>query len=286
MKKLVLLFIIGSFILAGCSEKPDSEQDCEIIVCFTVDSQPISLLKSTATTAEERIDRIILYGAAGSNVTKLYDGAKPSTGGIPLIIPRTISTLYAIANPSTSMETATTVTVLTNLTGSFTSAPASPFLMSGIAENIDGKTNKNISINLVRAVAKIEFTGTNGFVITSVTVQNTPTQGYVFQRSPFAVPTTTGNYAAINSSTPVLYVAENTSSTTNPPLTNFRVNGRLNSGTATNYDINLKKNGQNIDIVRNTRYQVSITPITEDECIITVNIPGWSDVTTDDYVIN
>jgi len=287
MKKLILSLSLITFIVAGCNEKPDPEQDQEVYIDFSVDSQLSSMLKSDATTAEETIDRIVLFGAAGtaasSSVTRLYLGAKPS-GSLSLTISRTITTLYAIANPTTSMETATTVSNLTAMTGSFSSMPTSPFLMSGQV-SINSQTNKNITVNLDRAVAKVEFSGTGGFVITSVTVQNTPTSGYVFPRSPLSVPTTTGNYAAVTSASPILYVTENTTSTSNPPLTNFRVNGRLNGGAAANYDINLKSGGNNINIMRNTRYQVTITAITEDVCSITVNIPKWNDVITDNYTL-
>jgi len=283
MKKGILSLSIIAFIIAGCNEKPDFEPYRDVDICFTVDSVPNSLLKLAASSTEKAITKIILLGVEGQNVRKLHE-TTGNPGSIKLTISKTITALYAIANPSPTLETAipSTLTNLNNLTNTFgNSMPQPNFLMSGSVTLSSGVTS--ISINLVRVVARVDIRGANGFVISSVTVQNTPSQGYVFSKTPFVVPSGVANYNAVSTSaTPTLYVTENTN-TNATNSTKFLVSGRLNSGSTTQYTVELKSNGQYINIVRNSYYLVTITPKTEIEYTIQVTIPEWSDVITDPY---
>jgi len=281
MKRVVFLSVILGLVLGGCN-KPDPNDDIQQVVIFiNAKSLSNSVLKSTASEAEKAIPKLIIYSIdVQNNVEKLQVFQNPSLDdGIALVVSREIKAFYAIANPSAEIEAAnpTTVTALKDLIVSFSSAPQSPFIMSGEA-NIG--SSKYVNIELVRAVAKIEITGLNDFVIQSVTVRNTPDRGFVFERElpPSAVRV---NYPAINVATPALYVAEN-SSIYNPTV--FRVTGTFD-GKQASYDVVLKIGNNNIAIVRNTHYQVSISPITEDDYEITITIPDWNFVKTDDHII-
>ena len=274
MRKLFLFFAIGFFILAGCNENPDSIEENQIIIFFSTKPASSSLLKSTGTEAENSITKVIIFGVDAQNdVIETYPVINnPPSSGIELTISKDVTSLYAIANPSTYMETATPATVseLMSLTGDFTSAPQSPFLMGGMG-NVNGNS---VNIEVIRAVAKIEIIGKNDFLIESVTVANTPDKGYVFSRETFSVPASSGKttYPAINSAAPILYVAESSSK---EPV-QFVITGQY-QGKQANYTLVLKYEGQNIDIVRNKHYQVGITPITESNCEITISIPDWDD---------
>ena len=264
---IVMFCLFSLFKLAGCQcdtiECP--EPDRQIVVYFTVDSLSGSLLKSAATSDEITINKIILFGVDNqSNVTKLFDNSKPSSGGISLTISRTIRTLYAIANPSASLaaslEAETTkpsiVSDLTNLTGDFSSKPESPFLMSGKA---DVSSASNVSIELVRVVAKINIVGNNGFQIKSVTVKNIPKEGYVFKREPITVPSVgkvTHTYTYTESSDFLVYVPESSKS---DPV-QLVVSGQFQNNPVSYTVDYLKKDGNPVDLVRNTCYEVGITP--------------------------
>ena len=283
MRNLALLLVLGAFILTGCNRKPvdDLEEDLLIEVSFSTKPLSVALSKSIATTAESLISKILLFGvdAAGNVVESFPAITTPPFSNIPLTISRQITSLYAIANPSSTLEAATpaNVTALIALIDGFATAPASPFLMGG-----QGLVNStNIQIELIRAVAKIEIQGKNNFQITSVVVQNTPNAGYGFKREPLAIPVSSRvNYSAVASAAPVLYVAESANS--NPAT--FLVAGTFEGKTAS-YNITLTVGGTPIDIERNTHYQVGITPVTEDDCIVTITIPDWADMPTDEHVI-
>ena len=288
MKRLVFLFVFCG-ILAGCDRDLDiSELDREVMVFLSAESLSTSLLKSTATTAENQVSKIILFGvnSQGAIVQKFAAITNPALAGFKLTISKQVTTLYAMANPSTALETAaaaatvTTSAQLTALTNSFGSnngsMPASPFLMAGTG----AVNSSSVNIELIRAVAKIEIKGENGFVITSVTVRNTPNTGYVFKQATTSVPSSGVSrisYSAVSSASPILYVAE--SGSANPAT--FDVTGRIDNGASTTYTVTLKVNGSNVSIARNTHYTVSIIPITETECTVIVTIPNWSDVIAD-----
>ena len=299
MKKLVFCLFLGGFILAGCRKetKITLNEEGNIEILFSAQSLSSSLLKSTATSDEQTVNEIILFGVDGSdNIVQnaitgggtyfktlsgleLIDALELST---KLTIARKVASLYAIANPSSAHKSATpaNVTNLLALTESFTTAPESPFLMSGSGEVNHGL--KTVIIELIRAVAKIELksvTG-SGFEITSVTVLNTPRIGFVFEQTAFGIPSTPnrGSYVAVSSSAPILYVAESPGSSS--PQTSFSVTGTYEGKEAT-YEVFLKKGGVELDIVRNTHYVVNISPVTETQCTITINIVDWKDEEAD-----
>ena len=284
MKKKVLLYALCACIFTGCKDSKETLEpdDRQVDILFSAKATTSSFLKSTVTPAENLISKVILFGVdVQNNVIENYAVINnPPLTGIQLTISKDVKSLYAIANPSTDMEATkpSSVSDLMNLVGDFTNAPQSPFLMGGNGNVIGDKVN----IELIRAVAKIEIIGKNGFQIATVTVKNTTGKGYVFRKETFSVPASASmvNYPAINTTNPILYVAEN--SRQNP--TQFVVTGQL-QGKQASYTIVLTNEGQNVDIVRNTHYQVDITPITESECIVTITIPAWSDATTDDHVI-
>ena len=251
----MLLFVLCHFVMTGCEHDPqnDPEADRMVEVSFTTRSLSGSLLKSAANPAEDLIEKIILFGVNEQNeVVQTFPVlVNPPLSGKPLTISRKVKSLYAIANPSTAMEAATlsSVSDIMGMVGDFTNAPRSPFLMSG-KSNVSGNS---VNIELIRAVAKINITGKNGFQITSVTVMNTAAKVYVFNRETLSIPGSVNmvNYPAVNSSS--IYIAEN--SKLNP--VQFVVTGQL-QGEQKNHSFTLESGGQNIDIVRNTSYQVSI----------------------------
>ena len=179
MKKVFLSFAFIALIFTGCKKEPNEISGYDQVVIFFVPQA--SLLKSEATGSEKSIQKITLFGVDGQNIIEKYPVINtPSLDGEPLTISRRVTSIYAIANIDVNVATLSTVSDLTNLTNNFTSAPVTPFLMSGIATNLNRST-KIVSIDLVRAVAKVEIIG-NEFVIETVTVKNTPSQGYVFGR--------------------------------------------------------------------------------------------------------
>jgi hypothetical protein len=294
MKNLVFILILGAFILAGCKQEPfDPEQDFQDVVVF---SSAQSLLKSAASQAEDAISEIILYGLEGSTVVhKLTITAAAEitsiTGnnGLKLTIPRKIRQFYAIANPSSALKTSLTNSppansnAFTSLADNFAAtAPASPFLMSG---NATVDTNlKQVNIQLTRAVAKVQFYSESDFTISSVVVNRTPNGGYVFARETVAVPGSSSRISYSSVSGSLVYVAENTSTTSTN--TQFVVSGIFDSKSV-QYPIDLKTGGTLISIERNKHYQVIITPITEHECTFKItNIPPWEDVIPDPVVVD
>ena len=283
----ILLLAFSLCILAGCEHDPKDSPEPErfVTINFSTETQSISMLKSAASSEENAITKIILFGVDDQdNIIERYaTRVNPSLTG-QLTISMKVKTLYAIANPSPDMEAASPsfVSDLMNMVVDFTNLPSSPFLMSG-SGTVD---NGSVNIQLIRAVAKIEFTSKNGFTIDAVTVMNTPNKGYVFEPAIFSVPysATLVNHSNIevSGSYTVLYIAESASE--NPPQ--FVVTGQFEGKTA-NYTFALKSGKQNIDIERNSHYQVGIIPITESECEITIsNLPEWSDVTTDTLVVS
>ena len=248
---IVLLFAFSHFIMTGCKHDPqdDPEADRLIEVSFSTRSLSGSLLKSAANPAEDLIGKIILFGVNDQNqVVKTFPVLV--TGGT-LTIPRKVQTLYAIANPSPAMEAATpsSVSDLTNMIGDFTNAPQSPFLMSG-KRVVSGNS---VNIELIRAVAKIDIICINGFQIETVTVMNTAAKGYVFNRETLSIPTLDVVTYSFSGNNPSIYVAESSKQKPVQIVVTGKIQGKQKSLTFT-----LTKDEQDIDIIRNTRYQVTI----------------------------
>ena len=245
----VLLFAF-CFIMTGCEHEAKDEPEPEHVVevSFTIRSLSGSSLKSAANSAENFIEKIILFGVDDQN--QVVQTFSISATGSTLTIPRKIKSLYAIANPSPAMEAASSVSDLTNMVGDFTNAPQSPFLMSG-KSSVSGNS---VNIELIRVVAKINIIGENGFQITSVTVMNTTAKGYIFSRETLPAPSPANmvDYT-VNNNPSTIYIAENSRS--NP--IQFIVSGQL-QGKPKSHFFTLERGGQNIDILRNTSYQVSI----------------------------
>ena len=258
---VILLFCtLILFKLEGClynyDPNDDPEADRAIVINFTAKSLSGSLLKSSATPEENLINHIILFGIDKDGyIVQTFPDVNIS--GQQLTISRNIKSLYAIANPPADIQAEELLTVadLMAMTCNYTSAPQSPFLMSGKAE-VD-VNNASVFVEFVRGVAKINITGKNNFQIKSVTVTNTPAKGYVFKREPLSpLPERTiYNYSAINSSTYSFYVAEN--SGLSP--TQFVVTGQFEEQQEV-HTIELKVEGESVNILRNNNYEVGIVP--------------------------
>jgi hypothetical protein len=287
MKKHVVLFALVACIFAACKDDPKVVPDPESAYRQVEVSVVSSMLKSAATAEEDAIGKLLIFGvndAQPEGIDTVYVESTYSGGPLTLTVPRTVKTLYAIANYSTAMEaqaeTLTTLAELKDITGDFSTAPQSPYLMGGMGTVND----KAATIELVRAVAKVVIAPKNGLVIETVTVKNTPTLGYAFSRNPLTVPSAAvTDYAPVTTAAPVLYVAENVA--TNP--TKFQIIGRKDGNIPVDYTIELTKGGTNayINILRNTAYTVSVTPITEDQCEIDITIPEWKDEETDEHTM-
>ena len=274
----ILLFAFCGFILLGCRYDPmtDLEPDRQVVISFTASG---SLLKSDITTAENKIEKIIFFGVSKKGDVIQNFPYFTSTQSITLTISRKVKWLYVIANPTTAHEDAnpSNVSDLMGLTGIFVDLPQSPFLMSGIGE-VNGD---NVNIELIKSVAKIEISSdSKDFQITSVEVQNIPNQGYVFQQETTVTMPVSASPTQYSSMNTILYIPENTKE--NP--VKFKIAGFFN-GEPVEYTFSLKVGGNNIDIVRNTHYQVSITPRTEDECTINVSIPEWIEAKIDKFIL-
>jgi len=265
-----LLSALICFILSGCKQEPiiNSEKERHIVVSFFSESILFSSqLKSTATTDEGRIDKVVLFGFDSDN--NIVTGSKwiitnPDLGGEILSdVSISVKTIYAIANPTSTLENANPVKVadLAALTADYpaNSPPKFPFLMSGKGT----VTDYSVTIKLYFAVAKIEITSDN-FTITSVTVKNTPDRIYVFNENlfnnviPLPSPTLPSGTNRVTYSSPsslpdplVFYVAENNGQ--NP--TQFEVTGR-SGGNLVSRTFTLTQN----DILRNNNYPVNIKP--------------------------
>jgi len=281
MKKIFLCFVVGAFILAGCDKNPKNENEFEsfdrqVVISFTAKSLSNSMSKSAASTAENSIEQIILFGVNGKGevVQNFPVFENPNLSGTAVFVSSSVKSFYVIANPSAEMEASnpSTVADLEAMTCDFANAPQAPFVMSSIGE-LNGNS---INLELVRTVAKIDVISKDDFQVESVTVMNTPAKGYVFDNGMPAFDMV--NYSESSSSS--VYVAENGSQ--NP--TKLFVKGTF-QGKFTAYTIVLSNDGIPMDIVRNTCYQVSVTPITESECNISVSIPEWNDAIADETFI-
>ena len=292
MNRIVLLSMASIILFAGCKEEPDNnipevvDENKQVIVSFSTQlfyTQPVSnfSLKSTATMDENSITKIILFGIdEQGNVFETYEPLSNSSLPVESVITisKKVKALYAIANPTTEMESANTP--LMDLLVDYSKAPKSPFVMSGYSDITDA----SVDIKLVRSVAKVEIK-INNLDNSTVSVQNTPNKGFVFKQETLSVPTSAAriSYSSDSSSeSAVFYVAENTSSDTD--ATQFVVTGVFN-GKQANYTFALTSEKQKISIERNTHYIVNVSPITESECTAIISIPDWVDVILDDHVI-
>ena len=250
-KIIALLFSFSLFVMAGCEDDPEP-----VTVSFSIMSMTGEDLLKSATIAENLITKIILFGvnAQGTVITNI-----PAFTGVSLSgthhnlssLSKNVTSLYAIANPSVAMEEANplNVTDLMAMTGDFSIAPQSPFLMSCISE----VNSTNINLEFVRTVAKVNIIGLPGFVIDSIRVMNTPSAGYVFDRGAFSVPTSSRISYSYPVGNPSIYIAE--SSLQNP--VQFLVKGKFHY-VPDSLIYTLKDEGQIIDIVRNNYYQGNV----------------------------
>jgi len=265
MKRLgviVLFFLLSLFKLAGCQpdtiDIPVPEDDRLITVNFSaISTSGESLLKSTATPEENLINKIILFGAnEPGNIIQVFQDVE---SGQELIISKNIKSLYTIANlpNNINLQNLLTVNNLMAMTSDFNDAPKSPFLMSG---KTDVKANSaSVSIEIVRAVARIDVVGKDGFQIEKITVSNIPEKGYVFDGGSLTVPgikKVTHTYTFSASSDYSVYVPENSSS---DPI-KLEVTGKLQGKTVSCTVTYLKKDGKAVNIIRNTCYEVGVVP--------------------------
>ena len=278
MKRIVFVYVLCGLVLAGCDDKVNAPENDDDVLVY-ISTNPLSEVKSAATADEDMISRLILYGVDDKNmVVDTFSISQPSLEGVRLSISKTIKSLYAIANPSAVIQSAIppSLSDLLNLTGDFTDAPQSPFLMGGKGDVVGSTAD----IELVRAVAKIEVSALNEFEIESVAVQNTPDKGYVFKKETIAAPTSGRVSYPANTTNSIVYVAENSKSSP----TKLLVIGTY-LGKRANYTIELTSGGKAIDIVRNTYYKVGVSAVTDVDCTFTITIPEWEDKKTDDHVI-
>jgi len=295
MKKLVFSLFVCGFVLAGCKNEPTvaPDGDRQIVVFFSAQSVSASLLKA-AGDIDETISKVILFGVDGQDVVAIDDPILEGTdldnaldAGTEVTLSKRIKWLYAVANPSDDLETAlgttppSTLGDLLALTDDFTEAPDPSSLLMGGKGQIN-PTAKSVKIDLLRAVAKVEIIGLNLFEITSVQVTKTPDKGYVFEQSPFSIPDNTPvNYTKVESPDDMIfYVAEN-----ELPGTEFVVTGTFDSKQATYTIKTLKVEGVSHNIVRNTYYKIGLSPLTEDNFTVTIEITDWTPVEVDDQYI-
>ena len=284
MKRIALLIVLGVIVLSGCNHdmiEPDGTRD--IVVFFTPQSLSASLLKSEANADEKTINEILIFGVDAAENYVVQDFTlieNPSlTGGITLTeVSRHVKWLYAIANPAETIKNAptpATISDLMALTFDLSSSPEPPFVMSGKGQVVNEQAAK---IELVRTVAKIEITAIENFLIQKITVTNTPNEGYVFKQESVTAQTTTTYVETYDEQTSaIIYVAEN-SNTTTPTM--FTVTG-LFDGESVDYVIDFKQGVNQVIIERNKHYQIGVTAITHSEGSFTISIPDWDDVETD-----
>ena len=277
MKKVIFCLTLSGLFFAGCGGKKPPEPDPDQDVTIVFSTKPMST--SVATEEEKSITKVVIFGVDDKdNVIKAFPALNnPSSEGLKLSMSNNITRIFAIANPSSALEGAnpSNVSDLMNLTGDFTNAPQSPFLMSGSASVSSAKAN----IELVRCIAKIEVSGEDGVDIQSVTVKNTPTKGFVFAQPTLTVPSSSGRVDYPKNNKTVLYVAENIKEDPTTLQVEFDYDGVLY-----NEPFEFTSNQAPVDIVRNTYYSVTVIPNDlEDTISFTLTIRVWDDVEIDDH---
>jgi uncharacterized protein (UPF0333 family) len=295
MKKVILLLVVCTYVFVGCRKDPKvtPEMDRQVAVVFSARSISKSVLKSAGTSDENYIGKVLLFGAdAQGSILEKYDPILNPSSPVQLAISRDVTMLYAIANPSTALETdaaaVSTVSALTALTGDFSNAPGRPFLMGGSAS----ASSHTVNVELIRAVAKISITGQDDFQIVTATVEGTPDKGYAFSQSSLLIPgdANSVDYPTVNAVgnpeqpqqpavLPALYVAENTATTP----TEFTVTGEYRNKEAT-YTFSLRNAGGAIDIERNKHYLVTLKP-GFNGVTVEFEVVEWDDENIDEYEI-
>ena len=250
----------------------------QVTVRFSTRAMSEENTRSEASVAENTVTKIALFGLDGSGVIVQSFPVieNPGPAGITLKVSPGVSALRAIANPSaTHTLDYSNATQLDGETVDLNVAPVPPFVMGGTA-TIDNSSV--VDLELLRSIAKIEVQGADGFEVVSVAAINTRPSGHVFpqRRIPFLDDAYYIAYPEVEGS--VVYVGENSSEST--PLS-LRVRGTFR-GAQTVYTFPVTKNGESIDIVRNTAYLVRITPLSDTECDIDISIPDWEDETADE----
>lgn len=287
MKSIVLLCVLCGFFLVGCGEKEKPSvdgDDQDVLISFSTNAMPTDVmqnmvLKSTKSTDENLISMIILFGLDDKGmVVKALPISNPTLTGITITMPIEVKTLYAVANPTPGIEGALIPTLanLLNLTGDYTSAPQSPFLLSGKGDIV----GSNATIRLDRAIVKIEVVSLNELQIKSVTVKNTPNRIYIFKKETTTPPSSIRVIYPANTTNSIVYVAE--CSKDNP--VELEVTGTYLGKTVSNTII-LTKGGSPIDAVRNTCYRVGVSATSEPEWTYTITITDWDEENADRYVI-
>ncbi len=274
MKKIflpiTLCFFIGIFG-TSCQKNQDDIIHATQDVTFNFSSKAMSDIRtrSAASAEESTLEDITLYALSSDGkivqTLQIEDPAQPTT----LAIESRVTNVYALANVETN--NLLSVADLQALTFDASSMPASPFVFSAHSTLYGSSMN----IELIRAIAKVEILGKNGFQVNSITVKNTPNKGFITS-SQQNVPADAVMVDYSKYSGTAVYVAESNAS---EPV-KFFVEGMLN-GQTTAYTFDLKIDGKNINIMRNTCYQIEVSPISDTECEINVVIPEWNDETGD-----
>lgn len=267
-----------AFKLTGCERNPnvDPITSRQVVIFFNAKSISTTSVKSTADEVENSIKSLQLFGVDDKNnvIQSFPIIENPSPNGTTLTLSRNIKSLYAIANPSSVWEQATSnVSELMNLTCDYTNTPQSPFLMGGKVDVY----GYNVNIELIRSIAKIVVNGVDGFEVQSVTVKNTPSKGFVFAQTPLTIPSS-GKVNYPETANTTLYVAENIRQ--NP--TTLTVKGIID-GKTIEKDVEFYVGGTLVNIERNKCYQVTIAPMSEQDCNISISIVDWVEVDVDTH---
>ena len=281
MKKFLIPLLLCGALLVSCSKNENDEllPPRQVILNFTAKALSDITARSAASEAENAIVKLALFGidANGEVVQTFPVIENPRPTGNVLLLFNEVKSIVVIANPPEYMPLDyRSLSSVKNASFDLCSAPSPPFVMSGEVE----VNSNSINVELIRTVAKIEVKGMNGFNVSSVAVINTPSYGHLFTKKPippFALSECVSYPEQLGAA---LYVGENSK---NHP-TRLLVKGDYN-GAVTAYDIALTQNTQAIDILRNTAYEVSIIPITAEECIVNVTVPDWNDLVADDNFI-
>ena len=282
MKKIFISLLVCGTLLNSCL-KDKNLAPClaskDVVINFTTKAMSDITTRSAGSAAENAIIKLAVFGINEiGQVEQTFPVINnPMLTGNTLSILESVKTLKVIANPSADMTLEySSLAELNAALLELENAPASPFVMGGETE----VNSSVINVELVRSIAKIDVKGANGFNVASVAVLNTPSVGYVFAQSEIPSFATSQYTAYTEQNGSVVYVGENSKDTP----TRLLVKGTYD-GSLTAYTITLAQNSQLIDIVRNTAYEVTITPISNLECIVDVSIPEWNDIVADDNFI-
>lgn len=246
--------------MAGCErdpvEAPEPEEQ-QITINFAAGELAGSLLKKDASSEEDLIEKIILYGVNAQH--EVVDTIILASSGKTRSIRKTVKTIWAIANPTDDLLAVFPAdsTALMGMTVDFSTAPQSPLQMSG---KVKIGTANSVTILFYRIVSRIDLVGiADKFQIESVKV-NTAATGYVFERPSLVVPASTWVEYSYTGTAPVIYVAEHLRTN----AARFTVTGRFLNQPAhlqqlvESNPFSITSGGQIVDIKRNTYYQVKV----------------------------